>query len=366
MTIQAMGAVLRQANAPFKLEPIELAELAPGEVLVRNDACGICHTDVIAGGMVPLPAVLGHEGCGTVELLGSGVSGLRVGDRVISSYPFCNACSGCHAGRPYHCVHHMRLGFGGRRLDGSATLSQEGAALSGAFFQQSSFATHSVVPQHNLVIAEQAYPAEHLAAIPCGVQTGAGAILNTFGVSAGDSLAVLGCGTVGMSAVMAAKLAGAWPIVAVDMHQNRLDLALELGATQVINASQGEVGRRILDICPNGVRYALETSGHEAALNDALQALAIGGRCGMVIAPHMGRQYPFDTSQIFKKAASLEGVIQGSAVPRSFLPRLLDFQREGRFPFERLIKTYPFEQINRAFEDAANGSTVKAVLMFSH
>lgn len=360
----ATAAVLHERGTAFKLACIELGDLAPDEVLLRNEACGICHTDLIAQHMVPLPAVFGHEGCGVVEAVGSKVQGVRPGDRVISSYPFCAACSGCLAGKPYHCVHHMRLGFGGRRLDGSFTMSEAGRPLSGAFFQQSSFASHAIVPAHNVVRVDRETPAERLAAIPCGVQTGAGAILYSLDVKAGEALAVFGCGTVGLSAIMAAKLAGAYPIVAIDIKPTRLALAMALGATHVVDATLGETARRVLEVCPSGVHKSLETSGHEAALDDAVDVLATAGVCGMVIAPHMGEKYPFDTSRIFKKAATLTGVIQGSAVPRLFLPRLLQWQRAGVFPIERMVRTYAFEDINRAVMDMQEGAVVKAVLTF--
>jgi aryl-alcohol dehydrogenase len=257
----------------------------------------------------------------------------------------------------------MALGFSGRRLDGSRTMETAQQSISGAFFQQSSFATHSVIPARNLIRVDDDVDPVLRAAIPCGVITGAGSVLNTFRISPQESLAVFGAGTVGLSAIMAAKLAGVRPLIAIDVLQERLDLALEFGATHGVRAD-GDVARQIRDIAPKGVDFTLETSGNETALNEAIMSLKTGGRCGMVIAPHMGRKYPFSTSEIFKRAVALEGIIQGSCVPRTFLPHVLRWIRDGRLPVNRLIGTYTFDEINRAFRDAREGKVVKAVIRF--
>lgn len=358
----AQAAVLHERGAELALRSVTLDELRPDEVLVRNLACGICHTDAFATQLTPLPAVFGHEGTGIVIAAGNAVAGIRVGDHVMASYPYCGECVGCLEGRPFHCDHHMSLGFAGRRLDGSATLRHDGRPISGAFFQQSSFATHSVVPARNLVPVAASISPIVRAAISCGAQTGAGAVINTLRVGAGKSVAIFGVGTVGMSALLAARLVGAGPIIAIDLVEVRLQLARELGATHTVNAADGEVARRLKDVCRAGVDFVVETTGNEQALSDAVAALATGGHCGMVIAPRMGEKHPFATSDIFKRAAKLEGIIQGSAVPRTFLPQLLRWHAAGSFPIESLITVYELADINQAFRDVREGRTIKPVL----
>jgi aryl-alcohol dehydrogenase len=256
----------------------------------------------------------------------------------------------------------MDLAFGGKRLDGSRTLRLQCAPISGAFFQQSAFATHSIALERAVVPTDSELPDSYLAAIPCGVQTGAGAILNSLRLSTGESLAVFGAGAVGLSAVMAGHLLGANPLIAIDVIPERLELAQDLGATHTINPNDGNLLVQLRDLVPYGIDATLETSANEAALEAAIQSLGSGGRCGMVIAPHLGQKYPFSPSDVFTRAASLIGIIQGSAVPRVFLPTLLDLHRQGRFPFERMIRCYELSDINQAFEDARAGRTIKPVL----
>lgn len=370
MSTKALAAVLREPHGRFSIETIELDVLRSDEVLVRNEASGICHTDLLARERMRLPAVFGHEGVGVIEAVGSGVTRVRPGDRVVLSYPFCGSCPRCERGEPYLCGKHMELAFGGTRLDGTRTITLRGQPASGAFFQQSSFATHSIALERAVVPfpggpmgpGREGPQSQLLAAIPCGVQTGAGAILNTFRVSVQESLAVFGVGAVGLSAVMAGHLVGASPLIAVDIVPERLDLAIELGATHVVNARAGDVAAHIRDITRGGVEYALETSGSDQALDDAILSLGSGGRCGMVIAPHLGKKYPFSPSEIFTRAASLVGIIQGSAVPRVFLRKLVTLHEAGWFPFERLIKSYELSEINEAVADMKAGRTIKPVL----
>jgi aryl-alcohol dehydrogenase len=365
MITTATAAIVREPHGQFSFETIEFDDLRSDEILVRNEASGICHTDIIAENLMSLPAVLGHEGTGVVEAVGSAVNRVKPGDRVIVSYPWCGTCHQCMEGYPYFCDHHMPLGFGGTRLDGSHTITLGGEPISSAFFQQSSFASHSITLERNVVPVNDDHPPEMLAAIPCGVQTGAGSILNTLKVGAKDSLVVFGAGAVGLSAVMAGRLAGASPLIAVDIVEDRLNLALELGATHALNAKEGDIAARIREIAPRGVDVSFETSANEQALNDAIACLATGGQCGMVIAPHFGEKYPFSPTEVFKRAANLRGIIQGSSVPNTFLPKLIELNQQGRFPYDRLITSYDFEDINKAFEDAKANRVIKPVLKMS-
>jgi len=363
MTTTATAAVLREAHGQFSMEQVILDDLKPDEILVRIEACGVCHTDILVQDMMPLPAVLGHEGTGIVEQVGTAVSRIKVGERVIISYASCNNCPNCLQQLPYICDNGMQCNFGGTRLDGTHTIRLAGEPVTAAFFQQSSFATHAITLERNVVPIDQGLSAHMAAPLGCGIMTGAGSILNTLKVGAKDSLVVFGAGTVGLSAIMAGHIVGAAPLIAVDINAGRLELALELGATHAFNAGEGEIPERVREICPRGAKFSFETSGVEQALNDAIACLAMAGHCGIVTAPHYGEKYPFSPSEVFFRAAKLQGIFVGSSVPQTFLPQLIGFQREGRFPYERLLKTYDFSDINQAFKDTESGEVIKPVLL---
>ncbi len=365
MTIEATAAVLYEPGSSFQLKTVTLDDLRPDELLIRVQACGICHTDIAAQGLVTMPAILGHEGMGTVEQVGSGVEGIKVGDRVIASYGFCNTCPRCHEGRPFICDNSVQTNFAGTRLDGSHTTKLDGSDITASFFQQSTFATHAITSFRTVVRVENSMESELLAPLGCGIMTGAGTILNTFKVGAKDSLVVFGTGTVGLSAIMAARLAGAAPIIAVDINRARLDLAQELGATHTLDATEGDVQSQIKDICPRGARFSLETSSAEQALNDAIDSLGMGGVCGMVTVPLYGEKYPFTPFGVYIKAATLQGIFFGSSVPNRFLPRIIEYYQAGRFPYDQLIHEYDFADINQALADMDSGAVVKPVLMMN-
>ena len=363
--MKASAAVIREPGGQFLIEEVELDDLRKDEVLIRVEACGVCHTDVVAQSMIELPGVFGHEGVGVVEATGSAVQWAKPGDRVVAAYPSCGCCSNCHDGAPYICEHTMAIGFGGARADQSKTIKLDGKPISSAFFQQSTFASHAITIERNLVPVAKDIASELLAAIPCGIQTGAGSVANSLGVKPMSSLAVFGTGAVGLSAIMMAKVIGVNPIIAVDVNPDRLELALELGAHHIINAMDGDVTKQLLEICPKGLNYSFETSANEQALNDAIACLGMGGRCGIVTSPHMGEKYPFSPSELMFRGASLEGIIQGAAIPRTFLPKLLKLNKQGLFPYERLIKNYDFVDINQAFADSKSGHVIKPVLKMS-
>ena len=364
MAYSATAAVVREPGGRFSLERVALDALRENEVLVRIQACGICHTDAKFQTRVPLPGVFGHEGAGVVEDTGAGVTSVRAGDRVIISYPWCGTCPSCERSEPYRCENIPALKFAGHRSDGSRPVTLNGKAVSSAFFQQSSFSTHAIALERALVPVADDWPPEMLAALPCGVQTGAGAVFNTFGMGPGHSLVVFGVGPVGLSAIMAARAAGVSPRIAVDIKPSRLDCAMDLGASHALNAREDEVPRRVREWLPHGVSHALESSVTAAALTDAVKCIGQGGKVGIFSAPSPGEEFPFSTRDLFDRVGSLHGIIQGSAVPGEFLPRLMELQRAGRFPYERLISTYDFADINRAFADLEEGTAIKPVLVF--
>lgn len=360
------AAVLRKVGEPFVLEPLDLDEPGPGEVLVRIVATGVCHTDIGVQHIMPMPVVLGHEGAGIVEAIGPGVTKVATGDRVVLTFGSCGQCPTCAAGTPTHC-HNMRvLQFSGARQDGTPTLRQNGNAVNGAFFQQSSFATHALATERNVVpVRRDDVPLELLGPLGCGIQTGAGAVLNTIGARAGSSIAVFGVGSVGLSGIMAARIAGCRRIIAIDINSQRLELARELGASDVIDAREGDVTRRIQDVTDNGVDYSLETAGTVESFSDALSCLTMGGTCGIVTVPNHGAPFEFSPREILTGGRTLIGVLEGSSVPDIFIPQLVDFFADGVFPMDRLATYYPFEQINEAVADSVSGKTVKPILRMS-
>jgi aryl-alcohol dehydrogenase len=353
---QVRAAVLRRLGGPLQIESLEMEGPRDDEVLVRLVASGICRTDIdfcdewYEGGEA---LVLGHEGAGVVEAIGQGVHGFAAGDHVVLSYQSCGLCPPCRRGRPAHCERFMEANFGFARLDGSNALARSG--VRGHFFGQSSFATHTLATERNLVKAPGDLPLALLAPLGCGLQTGAGTVLNSLAVTAGKSLAVFGTGAVGLAAVMAASLVGAAPIVGVDVIPGRLELALELGATHVIDSRQEDIAARLAAITGSGVDYVVETTGSPQLHRLAVNMLNPGGRVALLTGEG-GADFPGGRKTV--------GIIQGDAVPQHFIPKLIELYRAGQFPFERLVRFYSFGDINRAMDDVRRGETIKAVLRF--
>jgi aryl-alcohol dehydrogenase len=363
--MQASATILRDPGGPFVIEPIDIGDLRPDEIVVRIVASGICHTDVKFREAVPKPIVLGHEGSGIVEKIGTGVTRVAVGDPVVLTFGFCGKCPSCESGAPTHCADHHALQFKGARLDGTTALSQNGAPLHGAFFQQSSFATHAVATERNAIPVSPDAPLEKLGPLGCGIQTGAGAILNSLDVQYGSKVAVFGAGAVGLSAVMAAAAAGAATIVAVDVVPARLELARDLGAHHVIDARDGDVADRVRDVAQGGVNYALETAAVESSFAAAIASLTQRGVCGFVASPVGRGTTPIVPFDMLINGKTLCGVVQGGSVPHVFIPRLVDMVASDRFPLERLISWYDFADINQAVADAESGAAIKPILRMS-
>ena len=356
----------RGGDAPQLVE-LEQEEPRAGEMRIRLVATGICHTDFHEhpGRHSPQPIVLGHEGAGVVEKLGEGVSGFALGDHVILSGNSCGKCPSCLDNRPTYCDLAMPLCFGGQRLDGSTALcsmdGEQSAAIHSHFFGQSSFATHSIVPQRTAVNMDKDLPLEKLGPLGCGIITGAGGVIEALKVGFGDSVAIFGVGGVGLSAVMAAKLVGAKRIVAVDLSRERLELAREFGATDCIMGDEDDLAAKIRGITGRGLGFTFNTTNVPSVHTLALEVLAMNGTAGFVAAPR-GEWAP----QMFGMLAGgrqLRGILGGDAHPAIFLPKLADYWRQGRFPFDRMLKFYPFAEIDRAFADAASGAAIKPVLL---
>ncbi|MGZ4290894.1 MAG: NAD(P)-dependent alcohol dehydrogenase [Gaiellaceae bacterium] len=360
------AAVVESAGASFALQELELGELRDDEVLVKVAASGICHTDLICRDQwypVPLPAVLGHEGAGVVEAVGRGVTAFAPGDRVGMSYDSCGRCPTCSKDLGVYCHEFFEHNFAASRAaDGSSALSRDGELIHAHFFGQSSFATHSVARQTNVVLLDDAIPLDVAAPFGCGIQTGAGSVLNVMRPPAGSSIAVFGAGAVGLAAVMAAKIAGCTTIVAVDIRQNRLDFAREVGATHVVDASQTDAVEAIRALTGSGADFSLEATGVPQVLRSAVDCLTPTGVCGVVGAPAFGAEVSLDVNTILTGGRVVRGIVEGESVPSEFLPRLVELWRRGQFPVDRMMIYYDFDQIDQAAHDAEAGTVIKPVL----
>jgi aryl-alcohol dehydrogenase len=363
--MKVIAAVMPERSGRWSLEELDLADPAPHEVVVRVVASGICQTDIHArDGHFPLPwpAVYGHEGTGVVERVGSAVRELAPGDRVIMANPSCGECANCRAGYEAYCARSLELKLCGLRADGTVALRRGTEPVAGSFFQQSSFATLALATGRNLIRVPHDAPLDVLAAFPCGVNTGAGAVMNVLKPRRGDSFAVFGAGTVGLAGLMAARLAGCDPIVAVDLFDNRLALARELGATHVFNARAADTVAEIRRIAGGGgVHFSLEAAGAPAALRAAVDALAPRGTCCLVGSAGGGIEVALEMRHL-QQGRVVRGCIQGESVIQEFLPRLVELWRAGKLPVDRLVRHYEFAAINDAVADMLSGATIKPVL----
>lgn len=370
MTTTITAAVVRSVKAPFTIERLQLDEVHPNEARIRLVATGVCHTDAVVRDGVyptPMPAVLGHEGAGVVEQVGSAVTTVKPGDHVVMSAAYCTHCVQCRTGQVAYCKNLFAEDFGGRRTsDGTTSLrSAEGEQISSHFFGQSAFATHANVVESALISVPSDLPLEAIAFFGCGMQTGAGAILNELRPPVGASVAISGTGAVGLAAIMASRAASAGTIVAIDIHDSRLALAKQLGATHTINARSTDTTKELLRITGDqGVNYILDTTAVPKVLVNLASALAVRGTLALVGAARPGTEAPFEIGASLVRGWTFKTIVQGSAVPQDFIPRLVGLWRQGLFPAEKLTRTYKLEQINEAFEDSASGAVVKPVILF--
>jgi aryl-alcohol dehydrogenase len=360
-------AVARAPNAPFTIESATLEDPRPGEVLVRIAGAGLCHTDLVARDQlipIPLPAILGHEGAGVIERVGEGVRGLAPGDQVVMSFASCGHCRRCAARLPGYCREFPPLNFSGARPDGTSGLRIGGQPVSANFFGQSSFASHALALASNVVKVETSAPIAELGPLGCGLQTGAGGVIRALAPPAGASIAVFGGGPVGLAAVMAAKIRGCDPILIVEPIAERRRLALDLGATHAINPTAGDIAEAIRAILPDGLDFAFETSGRQEVAEAALASLASYGLLGLVgVPPRMDATLDVNLAGLITFGHRVHGIIEGDSDPQTFIPGLIAHREAGRFPFERLIATFPLDDINTAIEAQLRGDCVKAVLI---
>lgn len=367
--MQIQAAVVREGQAPFTIETLEMTGLAPGEVLVRIAATGLCHTDLVVRDQVlptPLPIVLGHEGAGVVAAVAPDVTSLSVGDKVIMGFAACRACEQCLSGQPAYCTHFTPLNFAGARRDGSTCLHDHGHPVASHFFGQSSFATHAIAAAHNLVKIAPEAPLELFGPLGCGIMTGAGAVMHALKLRAGESFLVSGAGPVGLSAVMAAHASGAGMIIVSDPLASRRAFALDVGATHALDPADGPLTEQVMALCPQGVQTALDTSGLPQVIESVLSTLAPLGRMAMVGVPRdLADSISLNLLTMLAKGIEVRGVTEGNADPQTFLPELIDLHAQGRFPFDRMISLYPLAKINEAVEDQHAGRCIKAVITMS-
>ena len=363
--MEMKAAVVFESSGDFNIEQLEISEPNDDEVLVRVTAVGICHTD-LAGrdGHLPIPpppSVFGHEGAGVVEKVGTRVTKVKQGDHVVLAWDYCGVCSACKQGRVLYCLNFFQHNFHGARPDGTPTMRMGDQVIHGSFFCQSSFADFALANERNIVKVQDDIPLAILAPMGCGVMTGAGAVMNSLQPRPGASIAVFGVGNVGMSAVLAALVCGCTTIIAVDVHADRLELARELGATHTINARDVDPIEAILDITGGGAEFSLECVGNPKVLRQAVDVLPRLGVCGLtgVVPPFTEVNLNMD---LIMNGRTVKGILGGDAIPDLFIPKLIELYKQGRFPFDRLITIYPFDEINQAVKDMEMGRVIKPVL----
>ena len=371
--MKTVAAVLRSVtdrrpygeSRPLALEEVELGAPRAGELLVRVEAAGVCHSDlsVVDGSRVrPLPMALGHEAAGVVEEIGAGVRDVRAGDHVVLTFvPSCGLCAECAGGRPALCTAAAAANGAGVLLHGPPLLRGRDGQPIHHHVGVSGFARHAVVARESAVVVPGDVPLATAALFGCAVLTGTGAVLNTAGVRPGQSVAVFGLGGVGLAAVVGAAVAGAYPIVAVDPVESKRRLALELGATLALTPEEAD--RTLRDVTGGGVEVGFEAAGVPAVLEAAFRATRRGGTTVAMGLPHPSRTVSLPALAFAGEGRTLIGSYMGSAAPQRDIPRYLALWKAGRMPLDRLqTATLPLDRINDAFEALAAGEAVRQIL----
>ena len=362
------AAVATAPGVDFSLEQLQLDEPREDEVLVRISGVGICHSDIAAREQqlpVSLPAVLGHEGAGVIEKVGNGVTNLSPGDHVVLSFLSCGECDTCNGGQPSYCLQgFLPQNFACMRPDGSKTIQRDGEGISSNFFGQSSFGTYAIANASNAIKVRSDAPIELLGPLGCGIQTGAGSIMKALACEAGSSLLITGGGAVGLAAVMAGAVQACANIIVSEPHAARRELALSLGATHVIDPTTGtRLHEAVRAILPGGVDYGFDTSARQDVIEGIVNSMRPAGTIGLVGIPADNPNISFDVITLLALGLNIVGITEGNADPATFIPEMVDLYMEGRFPLDKLCKTYDLEQINEAVAEHAQGLCVKPVLV---
>jgi NDMA-dependent alcohol dehydrogenase len=367
--MDTLAAVLRRAGDPLCLERVEILPPGPGEVLVRIEAAGVCHSDlhVIKGDLpMPTPIVPGHEGAGVVEAIGSGVTTVEPGDHVIPIWRMsCGRCEYCLGGRPALCDVGTKMRFTGLMPDGQTRIRDASGAAVLHYAGVSTFAQRSTMPEAAVVKIPQDVRFEHAALIGCGVITGFGAVVHAAEVPAGSRVAVFGCGGIGLNIVQSARLAGAGQIIAVDPVPLKLEYARRLGATDCVLSGENDPVEAVKDLTGGaGVDFGFEAVGLPEVVEQAYDATRKGGTCVVVGIAPAEKRARININALVYAEKTLKGTIYGSTRPRIELLRLIELHRSGRIELDALLtRTYPLTQINEAYEALQRGEVARSLVL---
>lgn len=358
------AAVLREVDRPLEVEDVQVDNPGPREVLLRTGASGVCHSDLhfVEGKYsISMPAILGHEAAGIVEAVGDQVNYVKPGDTVITCLSvFCGHCEFCLRGQPVLCTRDDVV----RHRNEPPRLSQSGTAIT-QFAQLGSYAEQMLVHENALVKVREDVPMDRLALIGCGATTGLGAALNTAKIEPGSTVAVVGCGGVGLNAIQGAALGGALRIIAIDTVETKLSLAREFGATDVIDASSGDVVQKVLDLTDGGVDYSFEAIGLKETAEQCYEMLRPGGQAIIIGMIPEGVKIEIDAGGFLRRERSIKGSSMGSNRFRTDMPRYIEFYLQGRLKLDELVSQHMMlEQINEAFADMKGGNVARSVILF--
>ncbi len=364
MPTRIQAAVLHEFGKPLVVEELELDPPQAGEVLVRMAASGVCHSDLhVVQGIHPteLPAVLGHEGAGVVEQVGPGVGGLEPGDHVLLTWlPYCGHCRQCVRGWPNRCEN--TAWYDATLEDGTCRFHLNGQAIH--HYNTSSFAERSVVPARTAVKVDPSLPLTELALMGCAVMTGVGAAFNTARVRPGDTVAVVGCGGVGLNVIQGARIAGATTIVAIDVVPAKLELARELGATAVVEAGGGDAVGAVREYVPEGVDHAFEALGRPETIELALSLTGRGGQTILIGMAPPDARVGLDVLTTTLEERCVRGSWYGSCVPLRDIPLLVELYRDGHLRLTPLISRCTLADVNDAFRRMEVGETARSVIVY--
>ena len=354
-------------SRPLSIEEVELDPPKEGEVLIRVKSVGLCHSDLVAINgerAKPTPIVIGHEAAGIIEEVGPGVSGFEVGEHVVPTYvASCGACEMCQVGRPALCEPATAANVAGTLRDGTTRLHKDGVRInhhSGV----AGFAEYAVIPRDALVKIDPTIPFEHAALFGCGVITGAGAVINTAAVKAGEKVAVVGLGGVGLSSILAAVAIGAGKVIAIDLSDEKLALARQLGAHHSVNASDTDCMEQVRELTGGGVDAAIETAGSPRALNTAYSITRRGGTTVTAGMPGPEAKVTLSHLSIAAEERTIKGSYMGGCVPGRDIPRYMALYQDGKLPVDRLLsRTIGFDELNAAMDRLDKAVTVREVLV---
>lgn len=356
------AAVLHEAGAPLLVEEVQLEAPREGEVLVKLVGTGVCHTDVAAAKrQAVLPIILGHEGAGIVQEVGPGVKSPKPGDHVVlTGAAACGKCRSCAVGRPSLCEVFRPLYFNGMLPGGRRLRTLKGEEIN-HFFLQSSFAQYATVPQEVAIKVRDDAPLDVVGILGCGALTGLGSVINNAKPETGAVIAVFGCGGVGLSAVMGARLCGASKIIAIDVLDSKLETARALGATHTVNSKLASPNAQIRQLADRGADYSIVAVGAPGVFDEAFRATRFGGKCVVISTPG---SVTVDGGQLVQEKMVV-GCSMGSGRPALDIPMYVDFFMNGRLPLDRLVTgRYPLEKINEAFRAQEEGGAIKPMIVF--